>query len=118
MNKSIREMLIGTLLGDAHIGRVGSDKAFISCEQSAKKADYLNHLFNQFKDGNIPLMSDTIKLYERTDIRFNTVNSSHYFRTQALAELKPIADMFLDENNKKIVPFDLKSELTHKSLAY
>lgn len=55
MTKSIREMLIGTLLGDSHIRRVGSDKAYISFEQSAKKAEYLNHLFNQVKEGSIPL---------------------------------------------------------------
>lgn len=30
-------MLTGVLLGDAHIGRVGLDKAFISFEQSKKK---------------------------------------------------------------------------------
>ena len=37
MNKLIKEMLTGVLLGDAHIGRVGLDKAFISFEQSKKK---------------------------------------------------------------------------------
>ncbi len=101
MKNSIRELLIGTLLGDSHIGRVGNDRAFISCEESAKKAEYLSHLFNQFKGGNIPLMSDTIKLYKREDIRYNSVNNSHYFRTESLPELRPLADMFLDENNKK-----------------
>lgn len=118
MNKSIREMLIGTLLGDSHIRRVGIDKAFISCEQSAKKAEYINHLFSQFKEAKIPLMSENLKLYERTDLRYNTVNSSKYFRTESLSELKPLADMFLDEDGKKIVPSNLKSEFTHKSLAY
>ena len=38
MNKTIKEMLIGVLLGDAHIGRTGLDKAFISFEQSKKKS--------------------------------------------------------------------------------
>jgi hypothetical protein len=36
MNKPLREMLIGVLLGDAHIGRTGLDKAFITFEQSKK----------------------------------------------------------------------------------
>ena len=30
MKKMIKEILIGVLLGDAHIGRTGLDKAFIS----------------------------------------------------------------------------------------
>lgn len=30
MNKALKDMLIGVLLGDAHIGRTGLNKAFIS----------------------------------------------------------------------------------------
>ena len=41
---TILEMLIGTLLGDAHIGRSGLNKAFISFEQSKQKIEYLNFL--------------------------------------------------------------------------
>lgn len=37
MSKTLREMLVGILLGDAHIHKVGLDKAFISFEQSKKK---------------------------------------------------------------------------------
>lgn len=118
MKQSIRELLVGTLLGDAHIRKVGLDKAYVTFEQSAKKADYLKHLFTQVKEGDIPLKSEEIKEYERQDLRYNSVNHSHYFRTEALTELKPLADMFLDENDKKIVPSHLRSEFTHKSLAY
>jgi len=38
MNKAFREMLTGVLLGDAHIGRTGLDKAYITCEQSKKNS--------------------------------------------------------------------------------
>ena len=37
MNKILKDMLVGVILGDAHIGRVGLDKAFITFEQSSKK---------------------------------------------------------------------------------
>ena len=37
MNKALKDMLIGVILGDAHLGRTGLDKAFISFEQSKKK---------------------------------------------------------------------------------
>jgi hypothetical protein len=42
LNKSIKDIFIGVLLGDAHIGTSGLDKAFISFEQS--KFEYLNYL--------------------------------------------------------------------------
>jgi hypothetical protein len=33
MNKSLKDMLIGVILGDAHLNRLGLDKAFISFEK-------------------------------------------------------------------------------------
>jgi len=36
MNKTLKDMLVGVILGDAHIKRIGLDKAFISFEQSKK----------------------------------------------------------------------------------
>jgi hypothetical protein len=34
MNKAFRDLLIGVLLGDTHIGRSGLDRAYITFEQS------------------------------------------------------------------------------------
>jgi hypothetical protein len=34
MRKTFREMLIGVILGDAHLGRTRENKAFITFEQS------------------------------------------------------------------------------------
>jgi LAGLIDADG DNA endonuclease family len=69
MNLNKKEFLIGTLLGDAHIGRTGLNKAFISFEQSSKKREYLNYLLNVTKEGKkgrreegeIPLMDENIR---------------------------------------------------------
>jgi len=118
LNKHIKEFLIGTLLGDAHIGRTGLDKAFISFEQSSKKIEYLNYLFNITKEGGIPLMVDAIKEYIREDSRYKTTNKSLYFRTQSLESLKPIADLFLDTEGKKIIPNSIADHLTPRSLAF
>lgn len=38
MNKAYKEMLVGVLLGDAHIGKTGLDKAYITFEQSKKNS--------------------------------------------------------------------------------
>lgn len=55
MNKIIKEMWIGNLLGDASIRRTTTGKANITFEQSIKKSDYLNHLYNLMKENGIPL---------------------------------------------------------------
>jgi hypothetical protein len=49
MNKILREILIGAILGDAHIGRTGLNKVFISFEQSSRKIEYLNYLHELVK---------------------------------------------------------------------
>jgi len=119
MNKALKDMLIGVLLGDAHIRirRTGLNKAFISFEQSIKKSEYLNYLYLT-KEGGLPLMEDSIKEYIREDNRFNNINKSLYFRTQSLEELKPLADLFLNEEGKKIIPSNIGDHLTDRSLAF
>nr|YP_009517253.1 LAGLIDADG homing endonuclease [Tephrocybe rancida]YP_009517282.1 LAGLIDADG homing endonuclease [Tephrocybe rancida]AYE93181.1 LAGLIDADG homing endonuclease [Tephrocybe rancida]AYE93182.1 LAGLIDADG homing endonuclease [Tephrocybe rancida] len=119
MNKTIIEMLIGTLLGDAHIRRTGLNKAFISFEQSSKKIDYINFLHKLIKEeGRLPLMEENLKEYLRGDSRYQSMNKSLYFRTQSLEELKPMADLFLNEEGKKVVPTNIADHLTPRSLAF
>lgn len=118
MTKILRETLIGAILGDAHIRKTGLNKAFISFEQSSKKTEYLNFLHELVKKEGLPLMDETIRTYSREDVRYNTQNSSLYFRTQSIEELRPLADMFLDEAGAKQVPKNIAEELTHRSLAH
>ena len=118
MGKALKDMLIGVILGDAHIKRTGSDKAFVSFEQSSKKADYLNYLQSLVKEGGLPLMSDNLKEYSRKDLRFQNINKSLYFRTQSLKELKFLADLFLNEKGKKIIPCNIADHLSLRSLAF
>ena len=118
LNKQIKEFLIGTLLGDAHIGRTGLNKAFISFEQSSKKREYLNYLLNITKEGKLPLMEESVREYLRDDPRYKTTNRSLYFRTQSIEELKPMADLFLDREGKKIIPQNIADHLTARSLAF
>jgi len=103
-------MLIGAILGDAHIGRTGVDKAFISFEQSKKKIEYLNYLYNLSKEEDITLSEP--KTYSRNDQRYETTNESLYFRTKSLEQLKPLADMFLDNDGKKKIPSNIGDLLT------
>jgi LAGLIDADG DNA endonuclease family len=118
MNKTLKDMLVGVILGDAHIRRTGLDKAFISFEQSSKKIDYLNYLHTLTKEGGLPLMDNKIKEYLREDLRYQTKNKSLYFRTQSLEELKPMADLFLDAQGNKVLPTNISDYLTPRSLAF
>lgn len=118
MNKPIIEMLVGNLLGDASIKKTVSGKAYITFEQSIKKSDYLNHLYELVKSSGIPLKKESPTVYSRDDDRFGTVNKSLYFRTEAVEELKPLADLFLDESGKKIIPRNISEYLTERGLAH
>jgi len=109
-------MLIGCLLGDAHIGKFSNDKAFITFEQTVKHKDYIMHIYQKLKDNGINLYD--IKYYNRKDYRYNNINNSIYFKTYNLELLKPLANMFLSENNNKIVPLDIESHLNPITLAY
>ena len=116
MKNLLKEMLIGTILGDAHLGRTGLNRAFLTFEQSAKKSDYLNHIYNIINQENLAL--DEPKSYSRKDSRYNSKNQSLYFRTKSLEELKPFADLFLDKENNKTIPVNIANYLTPRSLAF
>lgn len=73
-------------------------------------------IYQKLKDNNINLYD--IKYYTRKDSRYNSINNSIYFKTFNLEILKPFANMFLSENNKKIVPLDIESYLNPIVLAY
>lgn len=118
MNKILKEILIGVLLGDAHIGKTGLDKAFISFEQSKNKESYINHLFSLTKENGLALMEDSLKEYKRESLLNKSATESLYFRTQSLKALRPLADMFLDESGNKIIPSNIADHLTPRSLAY
>lgn len=112
MNKALKDMLIGVILGDAHIGRTGLDKAFISFEQSKNKLNYISHLHSLVKEGGLPLLDDSIKEYSREDLRYNKINYSLHFRTKSLKVLRPLADQFLDPSGKKFIPTNIAELLT------
>jgi hypothetical protein len=116
-------MLVGVILGDAHLGRTGLDKAFITFEQSSKKSEYLNFLHKiALLEG---IASEEPRTYARTDHRYNIRNESLYFRTKSLEEFKPFADTFLNSEGKQIIwlrpfrpPSNISELWTPRSLAF
>lgn len=116
MKQNVREIFIGMLLGDGHIRRSGSNNAYIAFEQSAKKTEYLNFVKETLTKEGIELNSN--QTYVREDARYGTTNSSVRFSTKVSEDLKPLADLFLDDEGKKRIHPDIGKELTVKGLAF
>lgn len=116
LNNEIKDMLIGCILGDAHIGKVGDNKGFITFEQTIKHKDYVIDIYDKLKNSGIELQD--IKYYSRKDSRYNSLNSSIYFKTFNSELLYPFADMFLSSTNIKILPLDIQRYLNPITLAY
>jgi hypothetical protein len=115
MSRTTREMLTGVILGDAHLRRTGN-KAYITIEQSIKKAEYVNYLNNSFKEGGLNL--EELKTYTRNDSRYNKINQSLYFKSEPTEELKSLANIFLDNEGKKKIPSNISEYLSLRSLAF
>jgi len=116
INTNIKDMLIGNLLGDSHIKRVGLSKAYITFEQSLKKKEYLEYLYNLINNENLAFSEP--KIYTRKDKRYESINSSLYFRTKSIEEFKFLSDIFLSKTGTKIIPADIAIHLNYRSLAF
>ena len=114
----LKEILIGVLLGDAHITKSEKNNAYIKFEQGIKNQEYLLFIYELFKDYAINIPTE----YKRFDKRYSKENISFSFRTKSLNEFNEFADIFLklNENNKtiKIVPKNIFNLLTPCSLAF
>lgn len=99
------------ILGDLFISRKNNENASLRFEQSIIHKEYLEHLFDKFK--YLCTDSASIKTIERK--RYNT--QSIYFTTRQLTSITELYKLFYVEG-KKIVPLNITSLLTEKSLAY
>lgn len=112
----IRSMLIGTLLGDAHIGRT-KNYSFITFEQSLAKESYLRHLYELVKAQGFD-MKEPVQ-YNRVDPRYpDNPTSSLYFRTISDPIFNILSDLFLDRSGQKIVPANIADYLDIGVLSY
>lgn len=112
----IRSMLIGTLLGDAHIRR-NKLTSYITFEQSLAKASYLLHLYRLVKDQGFD-MNPPVQ-YNRVDPRYPlTPTSSLYFRTLAHPVFNLLSDLFTNRSGQKKIPVNIADYLDIVVLAY
>jgi hypothetical protein len=59
-----------------------------------------------------------IKYYSRKDSRYNSLNSSIYFKTHNSELLYPFVNMFLSDSNIKVLPLDIEKHLNPITLAH
>ena len=109
-NNNIRDLLIGCLLGDAHIRRTKDHRSYITFEQTIQHEDYVLDLHKTLSEAGLSLSE--IKYYNRKDDRYDSNNTSIYFKINSTSELNSIADLFLSEDNQKIVPLEIENYLS------
>ena len=97
--------------GDLFIYRKNNENAYLRFEQSIIHKEYLEHLFDKFK--YLCTASASIKTAARK--AFDT--SSLYFTTRQLTSITELHKLFYVEG-RKIIPFNIASLLTEKSLTY
>ena len=79
--------------------------------------EYISYLHSLSRESGFEV--DELKTYTRTDARYSDrINQSLYFITNSLEDLKPYADLFLNNEGKKIIPTNIADHLTPRSLAF
>ena len=112
-NKFQKELLIGTLLGDSSLRKIGKNPNF-SCEHSIAQKDYALHKYK-----HLISLNATYKEYKRktVDKRNNKYYESAIVRLPANPAFKELYDKLYINNVKKITP-ELLKDFTEISLAY
>lgn len=85
-NNNIRDLLIGCLLGDAHIRRTKDNRSYITFEQTIKHEDYVKDLHKTLSEAGLELSE--IKYYTRKDDRHDSNNTSIYFKINSTGMLR------------------------------
>lgn len=113
INKKLKLILIGMLLGDANLQSFSLGKtARLRVLHSANQALYIEHKYSLFK----PLIRTKLLAYKEKQTKYEKM----YFNTVTTNKLKFYYDMFYKENpvRKKIVPKLIHRYLEPITLAY
>lgn len=112
LTQAQREILIGVLLGDACLETLNHGRTYrLKIEQSLKHADYVNHLYEAFKEWVLtpPALKEKLRLGKHSvNVAFSTVSHGAF---------RFYAHQFYD-GQKKCVPKLIHRWLTPLSMAY
>jgi hypothetical protein len=105
ITKIQKEILIGLILGDAHLEKSLNGYSYrLKIEQSVKKKEYIFHLFNIFKDW----------CFSEPKIK----RTNFYFQTKFSSSLLYYGLKFYNNEKKKIIPKLIHRWLTPRAVAY
>ena len=94
LNKTQRKVLVGTLLGDAHLETQNGGRTYrLKVEHSEKQKDYIEYLFGVFK--NLCEQKELTKKKNRGFI-------SYEFRTKSLGTFRFYAQQFYQDGKKRV----------------
>jgi hypothetical protein len=103
-----REMLIGLLLGDAHLETQNQGRTYrVKFEYSAEQSEYANHLYDSFRDW-VPTPPQ---------VKLDSTHNNIWFQTVSHAAFRFYAQQFYDEK-RKCVPALIHRFLTARGIAY
>ncbi|MAG45092.1 hypothetical protein CL633_04375 [bacterium] len=107
-----KKILIGTLLGDAHLEAYYRDEvARLKIEHSYKQREYVNWFYREFQDWILT------RPKKREKKRWGKVYQSYYFSTLTHPQLAEFRKIFY-KNKKKVVPEEfLRKNLDNLGLA-
>jgi|SRR5438270_4077770 hypothetical protein len=115
-----KDLIIGTILGDATINKSGDSKAILRFGQGFCNKEYLYYLFEIMKEySSQPQPNERIY----TDPRFNKEYRSYNFSTKSSTIFYPFLKLFTDSTIKtgrvlKIIPECIPELLTPGALAF
>lgn len=105
ISKIQKEILIGIILGEGHLEKSPNGLSYrLKIEQSKDKKDYINHLYEIFKDWT----------YSAPEEKRNNL----YFQTKFSRSLVFYGINFYNENKKKIIPRFIYRILKPRTIAY
>ena len=112
MNKKInltnkqKQVLVGGLLGDAHLTKFKYGNSQISYISSIKS--HVEYFQSFFKDFEVGECKSGPKEYKFFDKRTNKIYTRYTFRTQLNVTFSEIRNQWYDENRIKIIPINIK----------
>jgi hypothetical protein len=108
LNDTQREILVGVLLGDAHLETQNRGRTYrLKFEYSIKQYEYANHLYELFKEWIIT----------PPQLKIDGTHRNIWFQTVSHQAFRFYAHQFYDEN-KKCIPKLIHRYLTERSIAY
>ena len=117
LSTELEEIIIGSLLGDLHAEKKSEQSnTRLQFKQSKKNEEYIYHLYTLFKDycGSIPTNMKSFDIRPKK----NKIYYSIKFNTYSLPCFNKFRKLFYNTKGIKILPEEIESILTPRSLAY